>query len=223
MQTATKTELITFNQWTLRIKSSPVDNPRILLMIHGYTGDENSMWVFGRRLSFPYWMIAPRAPHATETFGYSWRNVNKHPLHADFGKPSLEMLLPPAEALIKLVDEYSASLKIEAHQFDVMGFSQGGAMVTVLGLVYPNRIRKMGVLAGFVPSGLDEYIEKKNLAGKNILVVHGTQDEMVTIDRAYASIELLKQAGANVNFVEEEIGHKLGVQGMHALEEYFSD
>lgn len=223
MQTATKTELITFNNWTLRIKSSSVENPRLMVMIHGLTGDENSMWVFARKLSYPYWMIAPRAPHTTEPFGFSWRDVNKHPLHSDLGRPSLEMLFPSLEALIKLIDEYSASLKIDASQFDVMGFSQGAAMVNLLGLIYPNRIRKMAVLAGFVPSGLDEYIEKKTLTGKNIFVFHGTQDETIPIDRARASIELLEQAGANVNFVEEAVGHKLGPNGLRALEEYFAD
>ena len=221
MQTATiKTEVITFNNWTLRVRQSTIEKPKVLVMIHGFTGDENSMWVFARRLSAPYWMIAPRAPHPTQPFGFSWR-----PPHAEmtFGCPSLDLLYPSAEALIKLIDEYSASLKIEAQEIDLMGFSQGGAMVNVLGFLYPNRIRKMAVLAGFVPSGLDEYIEKKTLTEKNIFVFHGKQDEMITIDRARTSVELLKQAGANVNFVEEEVGHKLGVNGLRALEEYFAD
>lgn len=189
-------------------------------MIHGFTGDENSMWVFARRLSSAYWMIAPRAPYTAEPFGFSWRPPQTE---VEFGRPSLDMLQASAGALIQLVDEYSASLKIEAHDFDIIGFSQGAAMVNVLGMLYPNRIRKMGVLAGFVPSGLDEYVAKKTLDGKNIFVFHGAKDETISVDRAHASVDLLKQAGANVNFVEEEVGHKLGPNGLRALEEYFAD
>jgi hypothetical protein len=46
-----------------------------MLLIHGLTGDENSMWIFARNLSAEYWMIAPRAPHASQMAqgGYSWR------------------------------------------------------------------------------------------------------------------------------------------------------
>lgn len=221
MQTATiKTEVITFNNWTLRVRQSTIEQPKVLVMIHGITGDETSMWVFGRKFSTSYLIIAPRAPFPAQPSGYSWRDVTKHPLQTDFGYPALHMLKSSADDLINLIDQYTASLNIEAKQFDVIGFSQGAAMVSVLGMTYPNRINKMGVLAGFVPSGLDEYIEKKSLAGKNVFVAHGSKDETVSIDRAYASIELLKQAGADVSFVEDEVGHKLGANGMKALEEY---
>lgn len=220
MQTATKTELITFNNWTLRVRQSAIETPKVLLMIHGITGDENSMWVFGRKFSPSYLILSPRAPFPAQPFGYSWRDLNKHPLQTDFGKPAFHMLEPSAAALIRLVDEYTASLKIEAHQFDVIGFSQGAAMVSILGLIYPNRIRKMGVLAGFVPSGLEEYIAKKPLVDKKVFVAHGTKDEIVTIDRAHEAVKLFEQAGADVKFVEDEVGHKLGSHGMKALEEF---
>lgn len=223
MQTATNsdTQLISFNGWTIRVRQSTIENPKVLLMIHGITGDENSMWVFGRKFSHNYLILAPRAPFPAQPFGYSWREVDSQTLQTDFGKPALHMLKPSADDLIQFVDQYTASLKIEASQFDIVGFSQGAAMVSVLSLVYPNRIGKIAILAGFVPSGLDEFIEKKALAGKNVFVAHGAKDETVTIDRAYASVELLKEAGAEVKFVEDEVGHKLGTNGMKALEEYF--
>lgn len=218
MQTATKTELIEFNGWTMRVRTSHVEDPRLLLMIHGWTGDENSMWVFTRKFSSDHWMIAPRAPHAAQPQGFSWR-----PLQATtFGRPSLDMLLPSAEGLIRLVDEYAASVKVDAAQFDVIGFSQGAAMTNVLGLLYPERVRKMGVLAGFVPSGLDDYIARRALAGKHIFVAHGTQDEMVPIDRARASIQLLEEAGATITYCEAEVGHKVSADCLRALEEYLS-
>ncbi len=67
MPTATDTKLISFDDWTLRVHPSQSANPRLLVLIHGWTGDENSMWIFTRRLSPDYWMIAPRAPHAAES------------------------------------------------------------------------------------------------------------------------------------------------------------
>jgi len=216
---ATNTELIEFNDWTLRVRTSQSVSPRLLVLIHGWTGDENSMWIFTRGLSPDYWMMAPRAPHASEPSGFSWRP----PQPLTNGRPSLETLLPAAGALIRLIDEYSASVKVDALQFDLMGFSQGAAMVNLMGMLYPHRIRKMGVLAGFVPAGLEELGAKKPLAGKNIFVAHGTQDQMVPIDRARASIEVLEQAGAQVTYCEDEVGHKLSVNCLRALEAYLKD
>ncbi len=218
MQTAIDTDLISFNNWTLRVRPSSVENPHLLVMIHGWTGDENSMWVFTRGFPQDYWIVAPRAPHAAETKGFSWRP----PHAATFGRPSLETLLPAAEGLIQLIDEYSASVKIEARQFDLIGFSQGGAMVNVVGLLYPQRIHKMGVLAGFLPSGLEDVIEKKPLTGKNVFVAHGTQDEMVPVDRARASMQELERAGAQITYCEDDVAHKLSSNCLRALESYLA-
>lgn len=214
-----ETELIEFDGWTLRTKNSTAQNPKLLVLIHGWTGDENSMWVFARKLAPQYWMIAPRAPYPAEPSGFSWRP----PQPELFGRPSLEALKPSVEALIRLIDEYAASVKLDARQFDAVGFSQGGAMVNALGALYPQRVRKMGVLAGFVPYQMEEIIQAKPLVGKNIFVAHGTQDEMVTIKRAYASMDLLKQAGATVTYFEDAIGHKMSASGVKALKEYLED
>ena len=214
------TETIEFNGWTMRVRPAVTANPRLLVMIHGWTGDENSMWVFARKFSIEeYWIIAPRAPHPADPQGFSWRT----PQPAIFARPSLEMLLPSAGALIRLVDEYSASVGVEAQTFDVIGFSQGAAMVNMLGMLHPDRIRKMGVLAGFVPAGLEEYVEKRALEGKRIFVAHGVQDELVTIDRARTSMKLMEKAGATIVYCEDDVGHKLSTNCLRALEEYLAD
>jgi len=177
------------------------------------------MWVFARDLPDDYWMIAPRAPHNAEPFGYSWPTV--HP--GTFGRPSLEQLLPAAEALIRLIDEYQASAKFDAPELDVMGFSQGAAMSSVLAFLYPQRIRKVGILSGFVPSGLEEYIDGRPLDGKKIFVAHGAKDETVPVDRARASMEILEKAGAEITYCEDDVGHKVSLNCVRALRAYLKD
>jgi len=219
VRAVTDAELIDFNGWTLRVRPAESSTARLLVLIHGWTGDENSMWVFTRGLARDYWIIAPRGPHASDTTGYSWRP----PKPAPDGRPSLEMLSPAAEALIQLIDGYSASVKLDARQFDLMGFSQGGAMVNVIGMLFPGRVRKMAVLAGFAPSGLEQLAAKQPLAGKDVFVAHGTEDQLVPVDRARAAITLLEGAGAQVTYCEDQVGHKLSGTCLRALERYLKD
>ncbi len=215
------TSLISFKNWTLRIRESTHPVPRLLLLIHGHTGDENSMWVFARAMSDHYWMVAPRAPYAAESGGYSWRT----PQTGSYDQLSSEMLAAAAEALIRLVDEYSAAAgrEVDASVFDVMGFSQGAAVSSVLAFLYPRRIRKTGLLAGFVPSGLEQLVTQRPLEDKPFFVAHGTKDETVPIDRARTSISLLEQAGAHVTYCEDEVGHKVSVTCLRALQKFFAD
>ena len=213
------TSLITFKTWTLRIRESTRPTPRLLLLIHGHTGDENSMWVFARAMPDHYWMVAPRAPYGAESGGYSWRP----PQTGNLDQVGSEMLGSTAEALIRLVDEYSASVGIDASVFDVMGFSQGAAVSSLLAFLYPKRIRKTALLAGFVPSGLEELVTQRPLEGKQFFVAHGTKDETVPIDRARASIALLEQARAQVTYCEDQVGHKVSVTCLRALQKFFAD
>lgn len=218
MQIESNTELIDFEGWTLRVRV-PRSPKRLLLMIHGFTGDENSMWIFARDLPSHYLIVAPRGPHDAETGGYSWR-----PPHPEtFGRPSLEQLQPAAEALIRLVDAYALSAGMDASVFDLMGFSQGAALSNLLAFLHPSRIRKIGILAGFLPSGLENLIPGRPLEGKPFFVAHGTRDELITIDRARASIALLEQAGARVTYCEDGVGHKVSVTCLRALKDFFAD
>lgn len=213
--------LITFNDWTLRIRESTAPSPRLLLLIHGLTGDENSMWVFARELPSHYWMIAPRAPHASEMKqgGYTW----KLPQFDNMNEVGLDLLRSAAQELMKLVDEYAASAGLDATTFDVMGFSQGAAMSNVLAFLYPERIRKVGILAGFVPAELKNLVSQRPLEGKSFFVAHGKKDESVTIEHARASIEILEQAGAQVTYCEDEVGHKVSITCLRALKKFFTD
>lgn len=211
--------LISFKNWTLRVRESTHQASRLMLLIHGHTGDENSMWVFARAMPDHYWMVAPRAPYSAESAGYSWRQ----PQTGNYDQLSLEMLESAAQALIRFVDEYSTSAKLDASTCDVMGFSQGAALSSALALLYPERIRKTALLAGFVPSGLEELVTQRPLEGKPFFVAHGTKDEMVSVDQARASIALLEQAGAHVTYCEDEVGHKVSVTCLRALQKFFAD
>ena len=218
MQTAPDTQLIEFEGRTLRIRESSDSAPRLLLLIHGLTGDENVMWVFARDLPAHYWMVAPRAPYPAEPSGFSWRP----PPFETMDGPSLEQLKQSAGALVSLIDAYSASAGIEASTFDVMGFSQGAAMCNVLAFLYPNRVGKTGILAGFIPHGLEDLVTQRPLEGKQFFVAHGTKDERVTVERARSSIKLLEQAGATVTYCEDDVAHKVSLNCLRALKEFFS-
>ena len=56
-------ETIELNIKILKIrKPQGIINPRVSLLLHGWTGDENSMWVFSQAFPETDFLIAPRAP-----------------------------------------------------------------------------------------------------------------------------------------------------------------
>ena len=221
MPDETNTHQMTYNGWTMRVRHAAQEPARFLLMLHGWTGDENSMWVFTRKFPPDMWIAAPRAPHIAKEGGYSWR-----PLHSlqdrNWGLPTLSDLKPAAVSMVRLVDDVSASIGVDGSQFDVAGFSQGGALVNVLALLYPQRVRKAAVLAGFMPGGTEDLIARRVLAGKQFYVAHGSRDELVSLERARKSITQLEEAGAQVTFCEAEVGHKVSADCLRGVEAFFA-
>ncbi|MCX6065204.1 MAG: hypothetical protein NT121_05555 [Chloroflexi bacterium] len=208
--------LTTFEDWTLRVR--PGTGKRILLLLHGWTGDENSMWIFTRNFPADYWILAPRAPNAAEPQGYSWRAPA-----ARGSWPTVDLFRPSIDGLVELLEKWALANGLDGATVDVAGFSQGAALTLTLVALYPARVRKMGILAGFAPQGVEQILAPGLLNGKNIFLAHGTLDEMVPIAMARHAIQLLENAGAKVSYCESEVGHKLSADCLKALETYLAD
>lgn len=205
---------ITFEDWTLRIHPARQKPNRILLMLHGWTGDENSMWVFAGGFPKHLWMLAPRAPYNATPSGYSWR------VPQPGGWPSMETMRQSAAMLADLVERFAVANALDSQQIDVIGFSQGGAMAAAFALFYPHKVHRLGILAGFVPQGAEDFIPARPLNGMHTFITHGKQDETVPIEFARRSIGILEQAGAVIDYCEADVGHKVSAGCRAALEKF---
>jgi len=215
-----QTETLTLNGWTVRFRApiSPGPHP-VMLLLHGWTGDETVMWVFAAHLSPRYLLVAPRAPYETPRGGYGWQPS------LETSWPSLEALRPAADGLLALLDTLAAHPRTAAGRyglFDVMGFSQGAAVAATLALLYPQRVRALALLAGFLPDGAGALTASRPLAGKFVFAAHGAQDALVPVGRARQGVSLLQQAGAQVTYCEDAGGHKLGASCARALRAFWA-
>jgi phospholipase/carboxylesterase len=221
------TQLITFQNTTLRIRPAAVKPSRLLVLIHGLTGDENSMWVFVRNFPDDYWIIAPRGPYSAENHdgGYSWWPKQAGfdgTIEDSYESIALEVLRPVTNDLISLIDAYTAKNNIQASQFDLIGFSQGGILANTLSILYPERTCRTGILASFIPANAETILQEGALKDKPFFVSHGRLDEKVRVEHARRSIEMLDRAGAQVTYCEDEVGHKVSAHCLRALEKFFA-
>ncbi len=216
MAVQSDTQLVSFQGWTLRVRRTSLNARRLLVLVHGWTGDENSMWVFTRNLGPQYYIVAPRAPYETPPSGYSWR-PEKEGRH---GWPTFEDLKPAVNSLLRLIDAYATENEIDGGQFDAVGFSQGAALVASMALLHPDRIGRAGMLAGFIPQGAESLARSRPLDGKPFYVAHGTQDPRVPVEHARAAVEVLEEAGAQVTYCEDDVAHKLSLKCLRALESF---
>lgn len=220
MQTPSEPFTLYDRGWIVRIQPPTTPPPhRVLLMLHGWTGDETVMWIFARNLPKDYWIFAPRAPHPANSSygGYSWsmRNSQDPPTQ-------IEVFSPVAQNILSSLQVWMQERKIGGQPVNLMGFSQGAALSYTLLIEHAAQIGSVAALAGMLPVGAEERLLDLNLTGKRVLISHGTRDTTIPVERARAAAKALDAAGADVTYCEDDTGHKLGAGCHKALAAFFA-
>ncbi|MBW8010543.1 MAG: alpha/beta fold hydrolase [Chloroflexi bacterium] len=213
--------ILQLDEWVIKLREPDSgDFNQVILLLHGWTGDENSMWVFAPQLPRDALLIAPRAPYPSshnEAAGYSWRGPKKT---GDWS--SLDDYRPAVKELNRLVLSIQNVHGFDLSKFGMVGFSQGAAVAYVYAILNPERITRVAGLAGFIPDHTAREIEHRPLEGKAVFVAHGKKDVMVPLERAKKSVEALQNAGGLVTYCEADVGHKLGANCFRELKTFFS-
>ena len=211
----------------------------LIVMLHGLGGDENAMWIFDHALPRAATVSAPRALYPSELGGASWaRSVGRD----DLDKVDFQAAL---KVLPHFVAEMITLYAIDPQRVIVMGFSQGAALSYTYSLLQPDSLRGVVALAGFLPASAKALptVSARWLAhtpatpsgppalraghGRTraarqpaYLILHGTHDEAVPIDRAREARSVLESRGASVTYHEHRVGHKVSAQGMKEIAQW---
>jgi phospholipase/carboxylesterase len=187
---------------------SKIEFPAIILL-HGWSGDENVMGVFESLLPEEVMIASPCGIFPVEDGGYNWVSGDRS------SKTSISDFSRSADSLMAMLDDLNRLYEFNLNNLVLMGFSQGAALAfaaTFLGRIKPTAIVS---LAGFLPRG-----ELKNVKDLPIYWGHGISDSLVPIERAREAVLALKSAGADVVLCEADVGHKVGLECTRGLKEW---
>jgi predicted esterase len=205
MANSEKSTFVEYRQGII-IRQTFAPGTLLVIMLHGWSGDERAMWVFENVLPPSSMVVSVRGIFPVKTGGYQWTNES----------PSIDLdttKFDDASIFLKTVrDDLVAELN---HHIKVvlMGFSQGAA----LAFASAGKLKPEGIvaIAGFLPDG-----DIKHLSSVPIFWGHGIRDDHVPISRAREDVARLRKAGAEVAFCEVDVGHKLGVECAQGLEQW---
>jgi len=186
----------------------------IIIGLHGWTGDEHSLIPvsIGVRLPNSLWIL-PRAPFKAHQIpkGYSW--FDKKP-------KSKEEVLTTVKFIIDIVNSIREKMNNKVRIF-MLGFSQGATLSTAAGLLIGNRINGIVAIAGFLSRKNTEMLNiepiKFNLP---ILILHGTNDQIVPVERGIESMNICKELGCKVVLKTYDEKHKIPVSSMKIIREF---
>lgn len=195
----------------VRESNLPDGKAPLLIMLHGYGSDENDLFSFASELSPEFHILSLRAPYKLQPYGYAWYAIN---FDAEKGKWSdNEQAKSAIDLIAECLDKAIENYPVDPNNITLLGFSQGSILSLALALTYPEKVKNVVALSGY----LNREILPKNLDPEaynhlEIYCSHGTADQVIPVEWARKTQPFLNQLGIQNQYSEFPVGHGVAPQ-----------
>ncbi|TCK69231.1 phospholipase/carboxylesterase [Winogradskyella wandonensis] len=199
--------------------SSLKSNAPLLLMCHGYGSDENDLFSFSQELPEELYIISLKAPYRLQPYGNAWYAIN---FDAEQGKWSdNEQAKLSRDLIAGFVDYAISTYPVNKDNVSLLGFSQGTILSYSVALTYPNKIKNVIALSGYINKDiLPEHINKEDLYHLDFYCSHGSVDQVIPVDWARQSKPFLDSLGIKNTYSEFPVGHGVAPQNFYEFKDW---
>jgi phospholipase/carboxylesterase len=161
-------------------------------------------------------VLCPQGPIALQTgantMGYGWFPMSE-------GRPPDPTAVSMAQGLLEIfLDDACARYPVDPAKLVLAGFSQGGFMAYRIALSDPARFAGLLAMSSWLPDAVAGTLEASpDHQQLPTLVVHGSKDPMIPIDRAYESRDALAALKVPTTFREYEMAHEIRPEALRDI------
>jgi phospholipase/carboxylesterase len=201
-------------RYALSVPSGKPDDAELPLVfiLHGRGADANDLVDIAPLIDSNYRFIFPNAAEPFEpspgfTFGYTWFE----------GWPAEHnSFVRSRELLSKFIDEAVARFPTPPGKIVLSGFSQGGMMSLDVGFRTHQKLAGIVVMSG----ALNEQDPPPLSPDIPVLMIHGTQDDMIPVLAARRARRMLEQHGVHPEYHEFAMGHYVTPESMAVVRDF---
>ena len=185
-----------------------------VIWLHGLGADGNDFVPVVEMLRIPHLrFILPHAPYRKVTFnnGYemrAWYDI----FDLSLGSREDETGIRDAQVYIESLIDNELARGIPCNKIVLVGFSQGGAIALHTATRYKNLLAGVVALSTYLPLkttlASEKSLENQQLP---ILMAHGTQDEVISLETSRVSLAQLQTEQYQVQWHEYPIGHSVSI------------
>lgn len=188
----------------------------LIVAIHGRGADATDL----AALSFEidpgcYRWVLPQGPRpvflAPGAVGWAWYEL---------GETQSETVLSSRALLAACLDEILERISVPRDETVLMGFSQGAVMALHVGLASPEPFAAVIAMSGHLPAAdaLEPLLPQRR--ERQVLVVHGTMDPVLPIERGRRVRDILQAAGLQLEYHEFPMGHQITPESLATVREH---
>lgn len=185
-------------------------NPALVLL-HGYGSNEEDLFSFASELPEEYYVISVRAPYLLGGYGYAW-----YALHFDGEMNKFsddDQAIESRDKVVKHLDHLVSTLPIDPTEITLIGFSQGCILSYAIALSYPEKVRRIVAMSGYLNKDIVKPgFESNDFSGLKIFASHGSSDQVVPVEWARMAKPILDSLEIDNVYKEYPVGHGVAPQ-----------
>ncbi len=192
----------------------------LLLMLHGFGSHERDLFELADLIDDRFHIVSARAPIVLPWGGYAWYELSGAPgrlIPDPVGRASA------VELLIRFVSDLPARIGTDPQRTYLFGFSQGAILSLALAWRIPERLAGVIAANGYLDPALTEQPPAPALAQLPILQLHGSYDDVIPVEHAHATRDLLRQYAPLHRYHEDPVGHSLHPNGLNLMQRWLSE
>jgi len=210
-------------EYLVRYPKKNIDNPPLLVMLHGYGSNEQDLFSFAEELPDELLIISAKAPLTLGFGSYAWYTI-----HFNTNDASKFSDIPEAKESLRKIDSFIEEVKLEfkvnTNNVFLLGFSQGTILSMVYALNNPKKVQHVIALSGYVNQQLlKENVENNNFDTLDFFVSHGTDDQVIPVDWARKTPGFLDALKIKNSYQEYPVGHGVAPQNFYDLNSWVKE
>lgn len=191
----------------VRRPSAGQGKPPVLVLLHGVGSNERDIAALAPAMDPRFLVVSVRSPITLGPDAYAWFNVR---FTAQGPVISVQEAKAGWETLARFIQDVVAEHGGDASQVYLAGFSQGGIMALAALIATPELVAGAVCMSGrLLPEVLPHAAPRDRLAGKPVLILHGTADSKLVIEHARKAKPTLEGLGVELAYHELPIGHEI--------------
>ena len=190
----------------------------LILLLHGYGSDENDLFSFASELPEHYFIISARAPMPMQPYGNAWYAIT---IDYDGVKTSdNEQAKTSRDLIATFITEAVKAYDLDPFNVTLLGFSQGTILSYAVALSYPEKVKNVIGLSGYINEDIIELQSLPSYQHLNIYNSHGTVDQVIPIDAARKTPGYLSNLGIESTLSEFPVGHGVHPTNFYEFKEW---
>lgn len=198
------------------------ENAPLLIMLHGYGSNEEDLFSFASELPDELFIVSARAPYDLQPYGHAWYAIH---FTADNEKFSdNEQAVTSRDLIATFIDELIEKYPVDKNNVTLLGFSQGTILSYSVALTYPEKVKNVIALSGYINEDiLPDNIDKNKLSHLQFYVSHGTVDQVIPVTWANKAPLFLNNLDVSNSYSEFPVGHGVAPQNFFEFKKWLEN